>query len=388
MKRPAVVVNVDWVPGISTVQTLGRAGVLVHAVDHRRDALGFRSRHVHARHISPRRLDDPDAWIDFLVELGDGLDAPAPLFALADDDLNTIAAARERLGERFLYPFPEWPALERIQDKGHQIERAQALGIPVPRTAAAPTDDFGYPVLVKPANPDAFRRAFGVKAFRCETRLELDEAWGRAQPFEPVVSEWIPGSDDTLYTLGSYVAGDGEVLGVFCGRKLLQDPPGIGTARVAEALWVDEVVDMGLTLLRGLGFYGVSQVEFKRDRRDGAYRLMEVNPRLWQWHSLAAACGVDLAYIAYRDVAGERLPPVRMSRDARKRWAITLKANRRPVPQRPPYVDPLFARDDPRLALAHLSRLVRLQRLRPPPRSGERRPRPPRAQGSKSGPSR
>jgi D-aspartate ligase len=365
MTRAAVVLNVGWVPGISTVQTLGRAGVPVHAVDHRRDALGFHSRYVRARHVSPRRLDDPDAWIDFLVELGDGLDAPAPVFALADDDLDTVAAARERLGERFLYPFPEWPVLERIQDKRHQVERAQALGIPTPRTNTAPTDEFGFPVLVKPATPDPFRRAFGVKALRCETRTELDVAWERAQPFEPAVWEWIPGADDTLYTLGSYLARDGEALGVFAGRKLLQDPPGIGTARVAEALWVDEVVEQGLTLLRGLGFPGVSQVEFKRDLRDGAYKLMEVNPRLWQWHSLAAACGVDLAYIAYRDVAGESLPPVRMRRDARMRWAITLKANRRPVPQRPPYVDPLLARDDPRLALAHLNRLVRLQRLRP-----------------------
>ena len=365
MTRPAVVLNVDWVPGISTVQTLGRAGVLVHAVDHRRDALGFHSRYVTTRHVSPRRLDDPDAWIDFLTALGDRLDAPAPLFALSDDDLNTVAAARERLGERFLYPFPEWPVLEHIQDKRHQVERARALGLPTPRTSTEPTDDLGYPVLVKPAMPDAFRRAFGVKALRCETRAELDDAWERARPFAPAVWEWIPGGDDTLYTLGSYVAPDGEALGIFCGRKLVQDPPGIGTARVAEALWVDEVVDQGLALLRGLGFHGVSQVEFKLDARDGKYKLMEVNPRLWQWHSLATACGVDLANIACRDVAGEPLQPAHMPRGARRRWAITLKANRRPVPQRPPYIDPLLARDDPRLALAHLSRLVRLQRLRP-----------------------
>ena len=361
MKRTAVVLNVGWVPGISTLQTLGRAGVPPHAVDHRPDALGFRSRYAHAPHLSPRRLDDEDAWIEFLVALGDRLDAPAPLFALADDDLNAVAAARERLGGRFLYPFPEWAVLERVQDKRHQVERARSIGIPTPRTAAEPTDELGFPVLVKPSRPDDFRRAFGVKAFRCETRAELDDAWERALPYEPAVWEWIPGGDDTLYTLGSHLSRDGEALGVFCGRKLLQDPPGIGTARVAEAHWVDEVVEQGLTLLRGLAFHGVSQVEFKRDPRDGAYKLMEVNPRLWQWHSLAAACGVNLPHIACRDLAGEPLPAARMHANARTRWAITLKADRRPVPQRPPYVDPLLAWDDPRLALAHLSRLARLR---------------------------
>jgi D-aspartate ligase len=364
-RRAAVVLNVGWVPGISTLQTLGRAGVPVHAVDHRADALGFVSRYAQARHLSPRRLDDEDAWIDFLVTLGDRLDAPAPVFALADDDLNAVAAARDRLADRFLYPFPEWAVLERIQDKRHQVERARELGIPAPRTAPEPTDAIGFPVLVKPSRPDDFRRAFGVKAFRCETRSELDDAWRRSQPYEPTVWEWIPGGDDTLYTLGSYLTRDGEALGVFCGRKLLQDPPGIGTARVAEAVWVDEVVDQGLALLRGLRFHGVSQVEFKRDARDGAYKLMEINPRLWQWHSLAAACGVNLAYIAHCEVAGERSPRAEMGRQARKRWAITLKADRRPVPQRPPYVDPLLPWDDPRLALAHLTRLVHLRRARP-----------------------
>jgi D-aspartate ligase len=365
MRRQAVVINVGWVPGISTVHTLAREGVHVHAVDHRPDALGFHSRHVGERHVSPRRLEDTGGWLRFLAGLGERLDAPAALFALTDDDLNTVAEARGQLGERFLDPFPDWSVLESIQDKRHQVARARALGIPTPRTSDVPTDDLGFPVLVKPSSPDAFRRAFGVKAFRCETRTELDAAWERARPYEPVVWEWIPGGDDTLYTLGSYVARDGRALGVFSGRKLLQDPVGIGNARVAEAVWVDQVVEQGLALLRGIEFHGVSQVEFKRDPRDGAYKLMEINPRLWQWHSLAAACGVNLAHIALRDLVGERVSPVRMNAGARKRWSITFKEGRPAKPQRPPYVDPLLARDDLPLAVAHLSRLARRSAFRP-----------------------
>ena len=37
---------------------------------------------------------------------------------------------------------------------------------------------------------------------------------------------------------------------------------------------------------------------------------MEVNPRLWQWHGLARACGVDLPRIAYLDAIGRPPPPV------------------------------------------------------------------------------
>src|SRR5205085_4061708 len=153
--------------------------------------------------------------------------------------------------------------------------------------------------------------------------------------------EWIPGGDETLYTLGAYVSREGQALGVFSGRKLVQDPPGLGNARAADALWVDEVVEQGLELLRGLEFHGPAQVEFKRDPRDGAYKLIEVNPRLWQWHGLAEHCGVNLPHIAYRDLLGDPPPPARMKRDERARWSITLKARRRPLPLRPPYVDPV-----------------------------------------------
>ncbi len=356
-RRPAVVVNVGWVAGVSAIRSLGRAGIAVHAVDHRPDALGFRSRHLHAAHVSPRRLDDEEAFVEFLAGVGDRLGGGAPLFLLDDDDLNAVASRREALGDRFLYPFPEWEPLARIQDKGHQVERARALGVPVPGTAREPTDQLGFPVLVKPFQPGDFRRRFRVKAFRCRNLAELEEAWERAQGYEPLVWEFVPGGDEELFTLGSYLTREGEALGLFCGRKLRQDPATIGNARVTESVWVDEVVEQGLRLLRGLEFNGPSQVEFKRDPRDGVYKLMEVNPRLWQWHELATACGVDLPVIAYRDLLGDIPPRARQGRK-RKRWAITLKERRRPMPQPPPYVDPLLHRDDPAVALAHLGRVA------------------------------
>ena len=139
--------------------------------------------------------------------------------------------------------------------------------------------------------------------------------------------ELIPGGDEELYTLGSYVTPRGDALAVFTGRKVVQDPPGVGTARVAESVWVPELVDLGLTLLRGLGCHGPSQVEFERDPRDGVFKLIEVNPRLWQWHGLTGACGVDVALTAYRDLVGETTPATFM-RPIRKRWAITFKVDR------------------------------------------------------------
>jgi predicted ATP-grasp superfamily ATP-dependent carboligase len=357
----AVVVDVGWVNGLAAVRSLGRAGIRVLALDHRQSALGFRSRY--AKPVLAPDPQDEDAFVSFLA----GLEVErAPLFATHDEPLNAIARGADRLGDRFLYPFPPWEVLSRIQSKRSQLEAAEAAGIPAPRTAypgsaaeaRAAADELGFPVLVKPSSTEGFKRRFKRQAFRCETPAEVEAAYADAEPYEPMVQEVIPGGDGELYTLGSYLRADGEPLGLFCGRKLRQTPPGVGTCRVGEAVWVEEVVESGLRLLRALGFHGLSQVELKRDPRDGRYKLMEVNPRLFQWHGLAAACGVDLPLIAYRDLTGERVEPV-SANGARKRWAITLLPGESPALQRPPYVDAVFALDDPKPALVQVARLLR-----------------------------
>ena len=364
MNPTAVVVDVGWVNGLAAIRSIGRAGVRVLGLDHRRSALGFRSRYV-----EPVLCPDPqdeEAFVTFLADLGLRLETPAPIFPTHDEPLNAIARAGARLGERYLFPFPAWPVLSRIQNKRAQLEAAEAAGVAIPRTAyphsgaeaLAAAQELGLPVLVKPSSTEGFKRRFGRQAFRCETAAEVERAYVDAEEYEPLVQEVVPGGDGELWTLGSYLSADGEPLGLFCGRKLRQTPPGVGTCRVGEAAWVEEVVEQGLQVLRALEHVGLSQVEFKRDPRDGALRLMEVNPRLWQWHGLAAACGVDLPLIAYRDLTGERPPPTSMN-GRRRRWAITFLAGESPAPQRPPYVDAVFAHDDLRPALTQAARLLR-----------------------------
>jgi D-aspartate ligase len=362
---PALVVDVGWVNGLAAIRSLGRAGAPVLAVDHRPWALGLRSRFAIPVSAPDPGLDE-DGFLATLSALGEALDAPAPVFPTHDEGLNAIARHADELGGSFLFPFPEWSSLERIQSKRYQLETAESAGVDIPRTghprsggeAIRVADEIGYPVLVKPADPVEFKRRHRRQAFRCETPVELEDAYALAEPHEPMIQELVPGGDDCLYTLGSYLDADGRPLGVFSGRKLRQTPPTVGTCRVGEAVRVEEVVDGGLRFLAALGYRGISQVEFKRDPRDGRYKLMEINPRLYQWHSLAAACGVDLPRLAYCDLLGLPGPRSEMRHEG-KRWAITFLSGEGPALQRPPYVDAVFAHDDLRPAAAHAGRLLR-----------------------------
>jgi len=66
------------------------------------------------------------------------------------------------------------------------------------------------------------------------------------------------------------------------------------------------------------------EVEYKFDARDGRYKLLDINPRLWTWSPLGARAGMDFPYLLWKmmqgkSVAEQRAPAgvrwVRMSTD-------------------------------------------------------------------------
>lgn len=370
---PAIVLEVGWVNGLGAIQTLARAGVKVLALDHRPFAIGLRS-----RYCLPLLCPDPYAeeqrFTAFLSELVELLPAPTPILATHDDGLATISRALPKLGGKLLCPAPGAAKLDLLQQKSWQLARAAEANVAAPLTlypssaseAREAAKEIGFPLFVKPSEPIAFRKVYPRRrVFSCDSMAGLDEAYEMAAPYAPMLQEVVPGGDKELYTVGSYLDNGGRALGIFCGRKLRQTPRsrklvprGVGSCRHGEALWLPELVEDSLRLLEVCTYTGISQVEFKRDPRDGRYKLMEINPRLWMWHTLAAACGVNLAHIAYLDLTG-RPPEPRTSEGRRKQWAITLMRGERPIIARPPFVEPVLSLRDPKPALVYLYRYLK-----------------------------
>lgn len=83
-----------------------------------------------------------------------------------------------------------------------------------------------------------------------------------------------------------------------------------GNSSFATSTLEPSVVDLSMKLLTSIRYQGLAGVEFKKDPRDGAFRLMEVNPRSGMSEGLAVDSGVDIPYIAYRDALGLHVEPV------------------------------------------------------------------------------
>ena len=74
-----------------------------------------------------------------------------------------------------------------------------------------------------------------------------------------------------------------------------------------ETIECDEVIGPSVRLLEALRWTGLVEVEFKRDEHDGRFKLLDVNPRVWGWHTLCARAGVDFPYLLWLAVRGERV---------------------------------------------------------------------------------
>lgn len=377
----AVVLQASGPNALGIIRSLGREGIPVMATDHDARAMGLRSRHA-AEVVLPDPVDEPAQFVDQLAVLGRSLAARGVLYPTHDEAIEAIGPHEARLSEWFDMPWSPWGHLRPYLDKSAQHAAAHRIGFPVPTTVepadegdlVAATAHLRFPVILKPrVDPAGFKRAFGRQVLEAADADALRRQWDQAAAHAPQVCEVIPGGDDCLWTLGSYRDAGGRPLASFTGRKLRQWPPGFGTARAAEAWWDPGLARRCHALLDEMGFHGISQVEVKRDPRDGRDYLIEVNPRSWLWISLATAVGVNIPLAAYLDATGQprtwpeghrsdvrwvlsaRHLPATVAEVRGSRWARGAAAST----LRPPVVDGVISISDPLPGVGQVRRIIR-----------------------------
>jgi D-aspartate ligase len=321
----AIVVGLSGATGLAVIRALAPRGVSCHAVHFDGSTASMATR-LARKHVCPDWRSDPDGFIDSLLALARRLggrdeasgrtaaEAAAPvasLFVCHDAALHAVWAADDRLRAAGLRPaFSARRSLDELLDKRTQMAAAETAGVATPWTRwgtagelLAAAGDCPFPAIVKPAFSHLGVKALGAKALRCADAEELRDILSTIEGIDVLLQEYVPGGDDELYTAGVFVCDDGHL--AFTGRKLKQHPPGLGIARLAETVDQPELIPGSVALLRELGYSGVSQVEYKRDHRDGSYRLMEANFRPWTWIGLATACGTNLPLAAHRWALGK-----------------------------------------------------------------------------------
>ena len=336
-KTPVVILNMHYT-GLGVARNLAGTGVSVYGLSSLRGFPGNSTRHCRFS-IAPDSLSQRPQLLAFLREFADKLGAKPILFPTRDHDIAFILENRERLEERYVIPFAPNPVMELALDKDKLEAVAAEVGIACPRslTLRGPEDlpqareKITFPAIAKPVyashwrKPGIWQAVGSQKVARIASYPELEAFYAKVSPYEKsmIVQEWIPGGDACLEIFGSYTGRDSEVRAWFTGRKRVQYPPESGTGVVVEGHPVPESVEPCRALLRRIGFFGISEIEFKRDERTGKHYLIEINPRHWDQHRLGTALGVNLTEALYRDLTGQPARPMAAS-GGTVRWIAEL----------------------------------------------------------------
>jgi D-aspartate ligase len=85
-------------------------------------------------------------------------------------------------------------------------------------------------------------------------------------------------------------------------------PPDFGNSTMQISVPLGDAGDASATLrtlLADIDYRGIFSAEFKKDPRDNAFSLIEVNARPWWYVEFAARCGVNVTEMAVRDALGQ-----------------------------------------------------------------------------------
>lgn len=316
MSATGAVIAGGYVNGLGMVRSLTARGIPTAVVATKPFDIAQRSRFASGRDAAPDVEHHPGQLVEVLErrapEWGGRVVLPTN-----DATMAALADAHERLGGSYKLAVPPAEVTEVFLDKRLMRRAAERTGLDLPR-CHGPADretaalDLDYPVVVKPVRTYPFASLFGVKLFVAESRAVLLRCVERLElaALEADVYDLVPGGDDSIYALCTYIDGAGEPLGSRTVHKLRQGPPLYGDARVAEVVPDPPgLSDATVELARAMGHRGIASAEFKVDARDGSFKFIEVNGRSFVANGLVRRAGLDLTAVAWSDHAGEARAP-------------------------------------------------------------------------------
>jgi predicted ATP-grasp superfamily ATP-dependent carboligase len=120
-----------------------------------------------------------------------------------------------------------------------------------------------------------------------------DQAAAQTEPGTLMIQELIPGSTHVQYSFAA-LCDAGRVVASVTAERVRQHPPDFGrSSTFVITVDNDQVERAARVVLAHLGLTGLAEIEFKKDPRDGSYHLLDINLRVWGWHTIARRDGLD-----------------------------------------------------------------------------------------------
>lgn len=296
--------------GISCIRSLGRKEIPTIALAYDDDAPSIRSKYCNETRFAPSPMESVSGYFDSICQLTSRSDV-LTVFPLSETDIYLLSKNKEMLEEHVTTPWSSFESVWSTQDWLRLREVAKSVGVSTPTTRLIDNwDDWDRPVIIKSRyslliRDDAVQYS-DTEFVRAGTDPDRD-AIVKKMGHRPIVQEYIPGSSE----YGFFALFDhGEPVAEFQHQRIRSFKYFGGMSSFRRSVEIPELRESGEKLLRELDWHGPAMVEFKRDERDGSFKLLEINPRFWGSLALPVHAGVDFPYLYYQLSAGEPIQEV------------------------------------------------------------------------------
>jgi D-aspartate ligase len=312
--RPGAVITGGDFQGLGVVRTLGSKGIPVLLMDS--DPCIARYSRFTKKFVKAPHPADSEAYLDFLMAVARKESIQGwVIFPNSDEAVYVLSRYKGILEEFYRVPTPRWEVIRNVYMKKETYRVAEENGIPVPKRYEANNLeelkglDLSYPLVIKPSVRHHFYNKTKIKGFRINNQEDLRMVYSRVSsiinPSEIIIQDFIPGGPKNLYSFCPFFK-NGKIITGIAGRRARQHPMDFGHASTyVEVVDIPGLKNLAEKFLSLINYYGIAEVEFMQDPRDNQFKLIEVNPRVWGWHTIAIAAGIDLPYLLYQDMIGE-----------------------------------------------------------------------------------
>jgi len=308
-KNPALILGLSCT-GLGVARCLGRKHVPVIGIDRKHFEIGSYSRYC-------QTIVSPDAeLLATLIEISKKCHRKPVLFPTDDEYVLFVSENRELLHHYYLFALPAATLINAMINKAQFYQLAQTYREQVPWTLEWQTvavdrhwqNTVDYPCIVKPTQTHIFKKHYpNKKAFIVNDEEELLQTITTLQSahIPTIIQELVRGRDDEQFSITAYLNQQSQPLCCFSARKVRQQPISFGTGSYVISEENAALRERAVRFLTAIGFHGIAEVEFRRDSKDGEFKMIEINPRPWAQNILAASSGTDIVYSAYQDLIGD-----------------------------------------------------------------------------------
>lgn len=208
---------------------------------------------------------------------------------------------------------PSMETLRKAHDRKVLMDAAEEAGVPVPETELlGDAEDRDEARIVKsrynlltseyvdsydPGEGDIEKAIVHVPAEESIDRELIDEKMDH----EPIVQEYVDAADQ--YVFGA-LYDHGEALATFQHRQLRADAYTGGGGVYRETINDPRLEEVGRAILDHLEWHGLACIEYVEDRETGEFKIIELNPRMWQSLACATRSGAAFPYWYWLQATG------------------------------------------------------------------------------------